>query len=123
MASADEAVDVVCRYYTAINAGDYQVAFDQWGESGPPNQTYDDFVDGYDQTEKVTVEVTDDVRVEGAAGSLYATVPVTIRAELRDGHIQHFFGHYIVHRVNDVPGASAAQLRWHLEGANLRQAH
>ena len=119
-ARSQAAVDVVCRYYAAISAGDYRTAYEQWGESGPPDSSYDDFVRGYGQTVKAAVEVTGDVRIEGAAGSLYANVPVEVRAELDDGRVQHYVGDYVVRRVNDVPGATDAQLRWHLENASLR---
>lgn len=119
--SVKGAINVVRRYYAAINAGDYDTAYAQWGESGPPGQTYDDFVSGFAQTARVTVDVTGTVRPEGAAGSVYATVPVSIHAQRTDGRTQQFDGHYVVRRVNDVPGASQAQLHWHLDGADLHE--
>ncbi|WP_111494905.1 hypothetical protein [Marinobacter bohaiensis] len=117
---ASGAVDVVRRYYAALSVGDYDTAYELWGDSGPPNQSYADFVSGYDRTRQVAVGVTGDVRLEGAAGSLYATVPVIVRATRDDGQAQRFSGHYILRRVNDVPGASAASLRWHLYDADLQ---
>ena len=57
---------------------------------------------------------------EGAAGSIYATIPVTVDAQLDDGKQQRFTGQYVVRRVNDVPGASADQLRWHIDSATLK---
>ncbi|TBW48224.1 hypothetical protein EZI54_21550 [Marinobacter halodurans] len=119
--SVKGAVNVVRRYYAAIDAGDFDTAYAQWGESGPPGQAYDDFVSGFARTVRVTVEITGEPRPEGAAGSIYARVPVSIRSELADGRWQHFEGYYVVRRVNDVPGSTEAQRRWHLEGADLHK--
>ena len=44
------------------------------------------------------------------------------RAQLDDGRQQRFVGQYVVRRVNDVPGASADQLRWHIDSATLKPA-
>ena len=57
---------------------------------------------------------------EGAAGSIYQTVPVTVEATTDTGARQRFAGNYVVRRVNGVDGATAAQLRWHLGSATLR---
>ena len=57
---------------------------------------------------------------EGAAGSIYIDVPVTVRARLKDGTRQRFTGHYTLRRVNDVPGSTRAQRRWHLYSAELK---
>lgn len=52
---------------------------------------------------------------EGAAGSLYYTAPVSITDGART-----IAGEITLRRVNDVPGASAEQLRWHIDpGADL----
>ncbi len=51
---------------------------------------------------------------EGAAGSLYYTAPVRII----DG-ARVISGEVVIRRVNDVDGASAEQLRWHIESTTL----
>jgi hypothetical protein len=51
---------------------------------------------------------------EGAAGSLYYTAPVV----LIDG-TRRIEGEVVLRRVNDVPGASAEALRWHVESHTL----
>jgi hypothetical protein len=56
---------------------------------------------------------------EGAAGSIYYTAPVTII----DG-ARRLTGEVVLRRVNDVPGATPEQLRWHIEsttGADARR--
>jgi hypothetical protein len=47
-------------------------------------------------------------------------VPVTVEATLADGTRQRFRGDYVLRRVNGVDGASAAQLRWRIDSAQLK---
>ena len=60
--------------------------------------------------------------LEGAAGSIYASVPVRVRATTTSGEDQRFAGTYELRRVNDVPGATPLQLRWHIHRARLDAA-
>lgn len=108
-------------YYGAINAGDFSAAWDLWAHDGKASgQSLSAFSEGFAETRSSDVAVTGPVRTEGAAGSLYATVPVEVSATMKDGAHQDFTGHYVLRRVNDVPGASAEQLRWHIFKASLR---
>lgn len=61
----------------------------------------------------------DDGTMEGAAGSSFYTAPVTITARDRQGRPIRFEGEAVLRRVNDVPGATAAQLAWHFETLRL----
>lgn len=61
--------------------------------------------------------------MEGAAGSLYYTAPVTITGTDRDGRPVRMEGEAVLRRVNDVDGASAAQLRWHFQSLTLDWTH
>ena len=63
-----------------------------------------------------------DGQVEGAAGSSFYTAPVAIVGKLRNGRPYRLEGTVTLRRVNDVPGASPAQLRWHLDKADLHPA-
>ena len=51
---------------------------------------------------------------EGAAGSIYIMVPLTLTATDRAGKPVRYAGPITLRRVNDVDGASAEQLRWHM---------
>ena len=57
--------------------------------------------------------------IEGAAGSLYVEVPVVIYGRLRQGAEVHEKGKAVLRRVNEVPGSTAAQRRWHIERIEL----
>lgn len=114
-------VGVIRRYYAAINDRNYDTAYDLWGRGGAASaQTRGQFAAGFTQTAHVMVTIVDSVRVEGAAGSQYATVPVTVDAVLQSGERQHFAGSYTLRRVM-VDGAPAEARRWHIESAQLHQ--
>ena len=59
-------------------------------------------------------------RIEGAAGSRYVTVPVTIQASHQDGSNHRYAGTYTLRRAV-VDGASEEQRAWRIESADLRE--
>ncbi|MEC3910240.1 hypothetical protein U5A82_07020 [Sphingobium sp. CR2-8] len=118
--SMEAAAAVVQRYYAALNARDYGTAWQQWGDDGPPNQPLDTFEAGFADTRSTRVTIGRLEPGSGGAGSIYQTVPVTVDSQLQDGTRQRFVGDYVVRRVNDVDGASASQLRWHIGQAKLK---
>jgi hypothetical protein len=61
--------------------------------------------------------------MEGAAGSSFYTAPVTITGEDTDGRPVRLAGEAVLRRVNDVDGATPAQLRWHFERLTLDWEH
>jgi hypothetical protein len=119
--SIQAAVAVVRRYYSAINAHDYDTAWKQWGESGQPGQTRARFEAGFAHTREARVTIGQLQRGGAGAGSIYQPVPVAVEAKLDDGTRQRFRGVYVLRRVNNVDGASAAQLQWHIGSAQLRR--
>lgn len=52
---------------------------------------------------------------EGAAGSIYVTMPVIFYGDQADGQPFRRPADVILRRVNDVPGSTDAQRRWHIE--------
>jgi hypothetical protein len=117
---ASDPAGVVHDYYAAIQARKFDVAYAQWGDSGRSSgQTREAFARGFAATTQVDVSITGTTRVEGAAGSQYATVPVAIDAVLATGEHQHFEGAYTLRR-SMVDGATAEQRRWHIFSATLR---
>ena len=119
--SAGDPAAIVRDYYAAIRAHDFMRAYRMWATSGQRNvRSYAQFAAGFDSTESVEVKTGTPGRVEGAAGSRFVTVPVEIDSRLRSGARQRFTGTYTLRRVV-VPGASAAQRRWHLYASSVRQ--
>lgn len=117
--TVERPVDVVRRYYDAIRRHDYGAAYLLWADGGKAsNQTRTTFAAGFARTTDVKVKPVDSVTVEGAAGSQYATVPVTVDAILRDGQRQHFEGTYTLRR-SMVDGATPEQRRWRIYSSDL----
>lgn len=54
--------------------------------------------------------------VEGAAGSLYVTVPVQVYGRIAaTGKPWYMLRQVVVRRINEVPGSSEADRRWHIQ--------
>jgi hypothetical protein len=58
-------------------------------------------------------------RTEGAAGSLYTQVQLTLSGAKKDGTPYAITGPLTLRRVNDVPGSTAEQRQWHIEKIDL----
>lgn len=113
--SVGAAVAVVARYYAALNRHDYRTAHGLW----PRGPGIDELRRGYAHTRWTKVTPLPPFTTDGAAGSIYAEIKVTVDAVLTDGTRQHFGGSYTLRRVNDVDGSTAAQRRWHIESGKL----
>ncbi len=60
--------------------------------------------------------------IEGAAGSLFVEVPVQVYGRLKTGAAFRRLGKATLRRVNDVPGSTAEQRKWHIAGIALGQS-
>ncbi|HJQ11046.1 MAG TPA: hypothetical protein VJ840_08445 [Gemmatimonadaceae bacterium] len=111
---------IIRRYYSAINSRRYNDAYALWSQSGRASgKSEADFAAGFAETTSVRVTEGDSARVEGAAGSQYATIPVEVDATLRDGKHQHFVGTYTLRRAM-VDGATPEQRQWRIYSAKLQ---
>ncbi|RCJ40095.1 hypothetical protein A6770_38235 [Nostoc minutum NIES-26] len=115
-----QAVQVIHDYYNAIARQDYKQAYLAWdGDGSASKQSFEEFKQGFANTVSVNEEVGKPGRLEGAAGSLYIEIPVTITAVTTNGTPQRFNGSYKLRRVNEVPGSTPQQRRWHIYSANI----
>jgi len=92
------AVAIVTSFYNAVNRKEYARAWDYYGDEKPAKD-FKAFADGYASTERVDVE-TGAVSEEGAAGSIFYSLPVAIRAVGADGSEKVFAGCYTARQVN-----------------------
>jgi len=114
-----DAADVIRRYYQAIDGRDFRAAYALWVSDGAASgQSFAQFAAGFDGTARVAATVGAPGRVEGAAGSRYVTVPVTVRAETSKGEQQRFTGTYTLRR-SVVDGATASQRQWRIYSAAM----
>lgn len=110
-------MQLVRNYYAAVSRHDYRAAYAIWHGT----QSYAHFRSGYAATGRARLTLLKPGDAEGAAGSIYVELPVRVDATLRSGKQQSFVGSYTLRRVNDVDGSTAAQRRWHIESAHLKQ--
>ena len=116
------AIDVVNEYYDAINARDYRKAYELWSGKGEASgQTFEEFRDGYTNTESVEVDTSGEPgNLEGAAGSQYVNIPLRLKARTRDGKVQNFWGEYTLRR-SMVDGATADHREWRFYSAEFKE--
>lgn len=88
---------IIRSYYNAVNRGEYARAWSYFGDRKPVAD-YTTFAAGYADTRAVTL-VIGPVATEGAAGSVYATVPVAVTATGSDGRIEVFAGCTVTRQV------------------------
>lgn len=111
-------------YYRALKARDFATAYKQWADDGSASgKSFAEFSKGFADTVSTAVMLGTPGPPEGAAGSTFITIPVTVNATLKNGTRQRFTGTYSLRRVNDVPGATADQLSWRIRSAQLHAAH
>ncbi|MEH1841565.1 MAG: hypothetical protein V7L20_23165 [Nostoc sp.] len=115
-----QAVQVIRDYYSAIARQDYKQAYSAWdGNGAASKQSFEQFKQGFANTTSVAVEVGKPGRPDPGAGSIYIEIPVTVTAIATNGTPQRFRGSYVLRRVNDVPGSTPEQRRWHLYSAKI----
>ncbi|NLX09535.1 MAG: META domain-containing protein [Chloroflexi bacterium] len=113
----DSPVGLLASYYNAINRQDYQRAYGYWET---PAEPFDQFASGFADTVSARVIIEPPMRYEGAAGSLYASIPTVLIAQRTDGTQATFSGCFVARRPNlRPPDISAEQDVWRLYSADL----
>ena len=116
-----EPTETVRTYFMRIQAKDYAGAWSMWGDGGAASgMTEEAFTRSFDRYETFVTDIGGTGPVEGAAGSLYAEVPVHVHGRLKTGQPFNMEGPIRLRRVNDVPGATPEQLRWHIVDSGVR---
>ena len=114
-----DAAELVRSLYNAISRHEYARAWSYFG-SQKPAKDLQAFAKGYAETESVVVE-TGGVSEEGAAGSVYFSVPVAIRATGKDGSEKTFAGCYTA-RLSNPQIQDADFVPMHIEKGMLKPA-
>ena len=81
------------------------------GAGAPPRKRFDQWFEPFSNLDATIGAAGDE---EGAAGSIYLSVPLTIRGRLGDRETERS-AITIFRRVNDVPGLTQAERHWHIE--------
>lgn len=94
-----------------LNAGDFKGAWMLLGAGAPPRAEFEKPFTDYSHISVTAGKPGDQ---EGAAGSIYLSVPLTISGAMHGKRVSRS-ATAILRRVNDVPGSTEAQRHWHLE--------
>jgi hypothetical protein len=109
--SSEAAVDLVQGFVDLLNQGKFNQAYMLLGPNAPPRSDFDRQFTRY---QDLQVSVGQPGEQEGAAGSIYLSVPLTASALVNGEHSSRS-GTAVVRRVNDVPGSTEAERHWHIE--------
>ena len=95
-------------------------AYRLWSDDGRASGlSQAQFVAGYDKYAELHSEVGTPGHMEGAAGSSYVDIPFRLYGKLTSGGPFDLAGMVTLRRVNDVPGSSEEQRRWHIYKSDL----
>src|SRR3546814_20952164 len=82
--------------------------------------TFDEFKESFSKYQEYHANIGAPGRIEGAVGSLYVEVPVQVYGRLNTGEEFNMLGSVQLRRVNDVPGSTPEQRKWHIEASNVK---
>ena len=109
--SIEAAGQVVQHYGALIEQKKWTESRQYWGDAAAAQA----FEQNFRTWATVHLEIGNLGPAEGAAGSIYTNMPVRFYGDLNKGGTASLKGNVVLRRVNDVPGSTAAQRRWHIE--------
>lgn len=115
--SAQGAAQVVQGYYGLLEEKRFSDAQDLWADrSAIGSQDDAAFAARFRGFSEIHANIGGPGEAEGAAGSLYVSVPVQVYARVAaSGKPWYALRQVTLRRVNDVPGSNTADRRWHIE--------
>jgi hypothetical protein len=116
--SAEAAGQVVQHYGALIEQGRWTESWKLWSNAESAKQ----FDRNWRDDSEVHMEIGKPGDTEGAAGSIYTTVPVVFYGQTKSGTSFRRAADVLLRRVNDVPGSTEAQRRWHIERIEMAKA-
>ena len=114
--SVEAAGQVVQHYGALIEQGRWTESWALWTSADAAKA----FDRNWRDDSEVHMEIGKPGDMEGAAGSSYITVPAVFYGKIRAGGSFRRGADVILRRVNDVPGSTEAQRRWHIERVELK---
>jgi hypothetical protein len=109
--SVEAAGQVVQHYGALIEQGRWTASRELWSNADAAKA----FERNFRTYADVHIEIGDLGEAEGAAGSIYVTEPVTFYGKKNGGGEYRRAAEITLRRVNDVPGSTDAERRWHIE--------
>ena len=109
--------DVIAAWAQGLEQGDYGQAWAQYRRGTDPTRAA--FTKWWQRYRDMKVSIGAG-EMDAGAGSLFYTAPITITGKTADGKPFRLEGPINLRRVNDVDGATADQLRWHIGNTDLK---
>ena len=114
--------DLLVTFARALELREYDQAWGMLGITARQDWTREQFNQAFAGLDRLTVAVPGG-QMQGAAGSSFYESRVEITASDADDRPVRIEGPIVLRRVNDVPGATPEQLRWHIERLQLDVTH
>ena len=119
--SAQGAGQVLQRFGGLLEQGKFAEARKLWSDGGKASGMSEaEFIAAYDKYAEIHSEVGAPGQMEGAAGSAYVDIPFRLYGKLKTGGTFNMVGPITLRRVNDVPGSTEEQRRWHIYQSGLK---
>jgi hypothetical protein len=119
--SAQGAGQVLQRFGGLLEQRKFAEARLLWSDGGKASGLSEaEFVAAYDKYAEIHSEVGAPGQMEGAAGSAYVEIPFRLYGKLKTGGAFNLVGPVTLRRVNDVPGSTEEQRRWHIYQSGLK---
>ena len=117
---AEGAGQVVQLFGGLLEQRKFGEAYRLWSDDGRASGMSEaQFIAAYDKYADIHSEVGRPGDSEGAAGSIYVDVPLRLYGKLKSGGPFNLIGTVTLRRVNDVPGSTEEQRRWHIYKSDL----
>ena len=114
--SAEAAGQVVQSFGALIEQERWGEAEALWGDAA----TAAKFTGDLKRNRENHIEIGKPGEPEGAAGSIYVTMPIILYGKSGSGADFRRAADVILRRVNDVPGSTEAERRWHIERIEMK---
>nr|WP_294850521.1 hypothetical protein [uncultured Sphingomonas sp.] len=119
--SAQGAGQVMQRYGGLLEQRKFADARLLWSDNGrASNMTEKEFTETWSRYADIHSEVGKPGEPEGAAGSIYVSVPFRLYGKQANGKPFNMVGTVALRRVNDVPGSTMEQRQWHIASTDLK---
>lgn len=109
--SSEAAENLVQGFVRLVNAGRLNDAYMLLGANAPPRADFDRRFARYSGLRATSGTAG---AQDAAAGSIYVSVPITLAGKINGKDVRDH-GSAVLRRVNNVPGSSEMQRRWHIE--------